>query len=69
MPFNNVRVPFSISYVFVLIKIFCHLCSQIHEAIVSGQLIQKIWAKTELPAVNVCQILREHPDGKHALNK
>ncbi|KAJ9594173.1 hypothetical protein L9F63_014402 [Diploptera punctata] len=43
--------------------------SEVHEAIVSGQLVKRIWAKTEMPAENVCQILREHPNGKHIMKK
>ncbi|PSN39497.1 hypothetical protein C0J52_17789 [Blattella germanica] len=39
------------------------------EAIVSGSLVLKVWEKTRLPAENVCQILNEHSEGKHLLNK
>ncbi|XP_067004032.2 HEAT repeat-containing protein 3 [Anabrus simplex] len=38
---------------------------EVHEAIIAQQLVQKIWDKTILPAENVCDILKDHPEGKH----
>ncbi|XP_069681892.1 HEAT repeat-containing protein 3 [Periplaneta americana] len=43
--------------------------SEVHEAVLSGQLVEKVWDKTQLPAENVCQILKEHDDGKCVFNK
>lgn len=43
--------------------------SEVHESLVSGQLVQKVGEKTQLPAENVCEILKNNVDGKHIFNK
>ncbi|KDR09420.1 HEAT repeat-containing protein 3 [Zootermopsis nevadensis] len=50
-------------------KLCLSIPSEVHEAIVSGQLVQKILENTQLPAENVCEILKSHVDGKHVFNK
>jgi hypothetical protein len=35
----------------------------------SGQLVEKIWEKTQVPAKNVCDILKSNTDGKHIFNQ
>lgn len=43
--------------------------SEVHEAIISGQLVEKVWDKAQLPAENVSQILKKHEDGKQIFNR
>lgn len=43
------------------------LTPELYEAIVSQQLVQRIWEKTRVPAVNVCSLLHEHSGGQHLL--
>ncbi|KAK7862039.1 hypothetical protein R5R35_002175 [Gryllus longicercus] len=45
------------------------LSPEIHEVIVSKQLVPKIWEKTRTPAENVCALLHEHSGGQHILNR
>jgi len=50
-------------------KISVSVPSEVHELIVSGQLVEKIWGKAQVPAKNVCDILKNNTDGKHVFNK
>ncbi|GLH11417.1 HEAT repeat-containing protein 3 [Gryllus bimaculatus] len=45
------------------------LSPEIHEVIVSKQLVPKIWEKTRTPAENVRALLHEHSGGQHILNR
>jgi hypothetical protein len=36
---------------------------------VSGDLVQKVGEKTQLPDENVCEILKNNVDGKYIFNK